>query len=57
MTTPITKTHSITINIYNTDGFSIRAIIDVPDDRDEEEYLDEVMSRFENVSFLNWEYA
>ena len=57
MTTPTTTTHSVTINIYNTDGFSIRAIIDVPDDRDEEEYLDEVMSRFENVSFLNWEYA
>ena len=57
MTNPTTTTHAVTINIYNTDGFSIRAIIDVPDDRDEEEYLDEVMSRFENVSFLNWEYV
>ena len=57
MTNPTTKTHSVVINIYNPEDFSIKAIIDIPDDRDEEEYISEVLSKFEKVSYIDWDYT
>jgi hypothetical protein len=57
MTNPTTKAHYVIVNIYNPDDFSIKAMIVVPDDRDEEEYISEVLSKFEKVSYIDWDYT